>query len=308
MMNPDGSKNESSTFIGNINPFRYRGYYYDVETGLYYLKTRYYDPEVGRFITIDDISYLAPDTINGLNLYAYCGNNPVMNVDPNGTDWWNPFSWDWGAIGRFVGGVTLVLVGLMVMGASLRPALSVIPGMGFVTQAGFSIMMYGGFMVGSVFDSDIKSDMDSIHWNPFNSDESLVTGSEKVSFYKGMPSVWINKESGRPGGFLGIWLKGAVDANTIRHEWGHGIQQGLFGWARFLFLVGLPSWRKWGGNHWRGDKNYYRRPWEVMADWFGGVTSDRAYYKLATAKDRRIAIWYTIVSWLLGPAAFLFLI
>ena len=85
VMNPDGSKNESSTFIGNINPFRYRGYYYDVETGLYYLKTRYYDPEVGRFITIDDISYLAPDTINGPNLYAYCGNNPVMNVDPNGT-------------------------------------------------------------------------------------------------------------------------------------------------------------------------------------------------------------------------------
>ena len=56
-----------------------------METGLYYLKTRYYDPETGRFITIDDISYLAPDTINGLNLYAYCGNNPVMNVDPNGT-------------------------------------------------------------------------------------------------------------------------------------------------------------------------------------------------------------------------------
>ena len=56
-----------------------------METGLYYLKTRYYDPETGRFITIDDVSYLAPDTINGLNLYAYCGNNPVMNVDPEGT-------------------------------------------------------------------------------------------------------------------------------------------------------------------------------------------------------------------------------
>jgi len=81
VMNPDGSENESSTFLGNINPFRYRGYYYDIETGLYYLKTRYYDPEIGRFITIDDISYLAPDTINGLNLYAYCGNNPIKYVD-----------------------------------------------------------------------------------------------------------------------------------------------------------------------------------------------------------------------------------
>ena len=49
-----------------------------METGLYYLQSRYYDPETGRFVTIDDIAYLAPNTVNGLNLYAYCGNNPVM--------------------------------------------------------------------------------------------------------------------------------------------------------------------------------------------------------------------------------------
>ena len=61
-----------------------RGYYYDTETELFFLKTRYYDPEVGRFISVDGIEYLDPETINGLNLYAYCGNNPVMNVDPNG--------------------------------------------------------------------------------------------------------------------------------------------------------------------------------------------------------------------------------
>jgi len=76
------------TFATN-NPFRYRSYYYDTETGLYFLQTRYYDPEIGRFITIDDISYLAPDTINGLNLYAYCGNNPVMRTDSQGTSWWD---------------------------------------------------------------------------------------------------------------------------------------------------------------------------------------------------------------------------
>ena len=75
---------EQSTHIGYLNPFRYRGYYYDTETKLYYLKTRYYDPVVGRFITIDDLSYIDPEHINGLNLYAYCGNNPVMNVDPTG--------------------------------------------------------------------------------------------------------------------------------------------------------------------------------------------------------------------------------
>ena len=75
--------------IAEKNAIRYRGYYYDEETGFYYLKTRYYDPEIGRFITIDDTSYLAPDTINGLNLYAYCGNNPVMRIDENGNAWWH---------------------------------------------------------------------------------------------------------------------------------------------------------------------------------------------------------------------------
>ena len=61
-----------------INPFRYRGYYYDEETGLYYLNSRYYDPETGRFISPDSLKYLEPETCNGLNLYAYCGNNPVV--------------------------------------------------------------------------------------------------------------------------------------------------------------------------------------------------------------------------------------
>ena len=75
--------------IAEKNPIRYRGYYYDEEMSLYYLKSRYYDPVTGRFITIDDISYIDPETINGLNLYAYCNNNPVTNVDPNGNKWWH---------------------------------------------------------------------------------------------------------------------------------------------------------------------------------------------------------------------------
>ena len=85
----NGADIADASHIGNRNPFRYRGYYYDTETELYYLQTRYYDPETGRFITIDGIEYLDPETINGLNLYAYCGNNPVMRVDENGIEWWH---------------------------------------------------------------------------------------------------------------------------------------------------------------------------------------------------------------------------
>ena len=70
--------------IGAANPFRYRGYYWDNDLQLYYLMSRYYDPQVGRFINADTLDYLEPDTINGLNLYAYCYNNPVMYADPSG--------------------------------------------------------------------------------------------------------------------------------------------------------------------------------------------------------------------------------
>jgi RHS repeat-associated protein len=78
--------NHTSANIGSINPFRYRSYYYDVETGLYYLQTRYYDPEVGRFINSDAYEYLGDGAeLSNYNLFAYCGNNPVNCEDPEGT-------------------------------------------------------------------------------------------------------------------------------------------------------------------------------------------------------------------------------
>ena len=81
-IDPD-SVAESS--IAKINPFRYRGYYYDTETGLYYLNSRYYDPEVGRFINADGIINNT-GTITQ-NLFAYCGNNPVTHKDASGYAW-----------------------------------------------------------------------------------------------------------------------------------------------------------------------------------------------------------------------------
>ncbi|MBO5045449.1 MAG: RHS repeat-associated core domain-containing protein, partial [Clostridia bacterium] len=98
VLDANGADITDVNHIGVLNPFRYRGYFYDVETGLYYLKSRYYDPEIGRFITIDDISYIDPETINGLNLYAYCGNNPVMRMDSQGTNWWTDF---WNGVGNW---------------------------------------------------------------------------------------------------------------------------------------------------------------------------------------------------------------
>ena len=84
VLDMSGAENTVETFIGNVNPIRYRGYYYDEESGLYYLQSRYYDPEVGRFINADEVDYIELETLMGCNLYAYCGNNPVMYADPSG--------------------------------------------------------------------------------------------------------------------------------------------------------------------------------------------------------------------------------
>lgn len=69
-----------------FTPITYRGYNYDLNTGLYYLQSRYYNPAYGRFLNADDtdILELTKGTVHGANLFAYCNNNPVMNVDYNG--------------------------------------------------------------------------------------------------------------------------------------------------------------------------------------------------------------------------------
>ena len=75
-----------ATSLGADNPFRYRGYYYDTETGLYYLMTRYYDPEVCRFISADVYMTTGQGVLGG-NMWAYCGNNPVVRYEVQGEFW-----------------------------------------------------------------------------------------------------------------------------------------------------------------------------------------------------------------------------
>ena len=79
-------KSADSAFIGNINPVRYRSYYYDTETGLYYLQSRYYDPEVGRFINADSAIGVNGD-IHTYNLFTYCGSNPINRYEVGGMFW-----------------------------------------------------------------------------------------------------------------------------------------------------------------------------------------------------------------------------
>ena len=103
------SYSDGDSSIGSINPIRYRGYYYDNETRLYYLNSRYYDPEVGRFLNAD--RYVSTGQgVTGFNMFAYCLDNPVNNVDFNG---------DLVGTAVVIGCAALATLGIMLLGCAL---------------------------------------------------------------------------------------------------------------------------------------------------------------------------------------------
>ncbi|MDD2267980.1 MAG: RHS repeat-associated core domain-containing protein [Eubacteriales bacterium] len=255
----------SGVNIGTINPIRYRSYYYDTDLSFYYLNTRYYDPVVGRFLNADS-TLGANGNILSYNLYAYCSNNPVRYIDPNGDI-----------------PVALIIVGILVSG--------------LVVQTASSILLYGGYAISSLWDADVRNDMKSIKWNPFNSDEAKVLRSKKVSFYKGIPVFRTNLK--RSGSFLAIWLNqnSSVNADTVRHEFGHSIQQLIMNPVFYGISIAIPSYFAWGP--W----SYYNKPWEVTADILGGVKS-----RSPNKKDVDRGWWYLAVATLTGPFSYLFLL
>ena len=109
----NGNEVTSETHIGYINPIRYRGYYYDVETGLYYVSNRYYDAEVGRWINADSVIAGVGGEIQGYNQFAYCLNNPKNMVDLTG---------NWPSWGQVLGAVTTVVATALVVAAVVAAA------------------------------------------------------------------------------------------------------------------------------------------------------------------------------------------
>ena len=80
---PYGKIISATGTMAEINPLRYRGYYYDAETGFYYLQSRYYDPEICRFINADSYASTGQGYM-GYNMFAYCNNSPILHSDPSG--------------------------------------------------------------------------------------------------------------------------------------------------------------------------------------------------------------------------------
>ena len=81
---PIGKSGALAETLGTVQPFRYRGYVYDEETGLYYLRSRYYTPKWGRFVNAD--SYIGKMTMLSHNLFLYCHNSPIFRIDASGCE------------------------------------------------------------------------------------------------------------------------------------------------------------------------------------------------------------------------------
>ena len=117
----DGKKNTSASFIGHINPLRYRGYYYDRETRLYYLQSRYYDFANCRFINADTFATTDANGFLSANMFAYCENNPIMRTDESG-EFFNTVI---GAVvGATFGAVSAAIAGTSIWGGALSGAVS----------------------------------------------------------------------------------------------------------------------------------------------------------------------------------------
>ena len=99
--NPLTTTGTMADTLGKLNPLRYRGYVYDTETGLYYLGSRYYNPETGRFINADSYALTGQGVLSG-NMFAYCGNNPIVLSDSTGN---LPFFAITAALGAVVGAI-----------------------------------------------------------------------------------------------------------------------------------------------------------------------------------------------------------
>ncbi len=211
VLDANGADIASATHIGNLNPFRYRGYYYDTETGLYFLKTRYYDPEVGRFITIDSISYIDPETINGLNLYAYCGNNPVMRVDENGNAWW-----EW-LVGALL--VIAVTAAVVVTAGAAAAAVGAAIGVGSA--------LVNATMVGAAIGGLVAGGMELVSQGITNNWQSVNFGSLAIETFTG-------SLSGAAAGMMGastsvgvrLAARGAQVAISGINAALHGINEG----------------------------------------------------------------------------------
>ncbi len=234
----------SGCSIGSLNPFRYKGYYYDSETGMYYCQSRYYVPEWCRWLNADNPNFLEPQSLNGLNLFAYCSNDPVNAIDESGCvpKWLKGLAIGLGIIGTVlvIGAVAILTCGVGTLAGTMVGA--VIYGAAQGIAIGSVIGVVSGCVIGG-----IASD-----WSA----EGMLIGA---GIGLGAGAI--------AGGIIGgvVGASGFSANSAYISQYGGNVQEVLStykGNPRLKTLHGnTTAYRTWGGvsgeyGHWISPKNY----------------------------------------------------
>ena len=151
----DANLSDIERYVVTNNPFRFKGYYLDLETGLYYCQTRYYSPIIYQWISPDSIEYLEPKNICGFSLYCYCCNDPIGGYDPTGTWSWKNFFKVVGAVAIVVGVTALSVVTCGAAAAALGASAAMISAV--ATGAAIGGLVAGGLEIGAqIYENGIE--------------------------------------------------------------------------------------------------------------------------------------------------------
>ena len=254
-----------ATTVGAKNPYRYRGYRYDTESGLYYLQSRYYDPSIKRFISADGLVDFR--TLTSVNLYTYCVNNPIRYSDESGFAYFDRMEF-------------ALQVGGLVMRAI---TLSVECGKGFIS--------------GTLTMDDIMSDI--TNYSKWNTDFGKVQEANLFSSYNGFIVVIVDAPAAYSYGST-LYLRKEERPDIIKHEYGHALQEQILGAVGYTFGIAVQSvsYNKVHEKQNLPESIYYSMPWEITADLFGGVKREQGYYS-SGAIERGLEYFlnvYTIVD------------
>ena len=279
---PFGNIISQSGTMAEINPLRYRGYYYDADTGFYYLQSRYYDPAIGRFINADVYTSTGQGVL-GNNMFAYCGNNPANRADPSGCAYVQIDYNLEGSVDRlfFVlgggsgGGIAYALAGAR---ACARPLKEFADYMNCSNEA-------------------------EVHRN---------LKKNGFAFYKGIP-VFMTELPFEGSAFsFGIivvddyykYVSPTDFAITLNHEYGHTKHMQQVGPLVYATTTAIPSLifagisaAKIPGVSQFVNANYYNLPWERIADYLGDV--NRGYATGANTAGTLYWVFTALVSYVI---------
>lgn len=260
--------NERDKFVLYNNPFRYKGYYCDLESGLYYCQTRYYDPNLCIWLSPDSVQYIDPKINNGANLYCYCNNNPIMYVDPSGHLAW----WIIGLIitavlliaGGTVGGITAyqqgrdvgtgiwegLLASAMIAASGWLIAGSFVVPNGLSSNLGLMMFTYGAH----TFLGMIQAGATQIRYS--NSQGDHWASNLTRSLYANIPKIYIGKAIPKtlPVATQFTWHIGEKYAYTIPGEGGVFYDYRTTGEAFSIFKKYLGETPK-----------FYQKAWAVIS-------------------------------------------